>query len=99
MRTLAILVCAVAGMTRAQPHDTRRTITGTVTDARSGAPVAHTKISLIPKKSGLMAVYYAILKPTAPVPTVLVRGKARTTASRMRRQRALGFNCSAVDLM
>ena len=47
MRKLAILVCAVAGMMLAQPHDTRRTIAGTVTDARSGAPVAHAKISLI----------------------------------------------------
>jgi hypothetical protein len=52
-----------------------------------------------PRKSGLVAGGYAIVNPTGLVPKLLVRGKARTTASRIRRHRAIGFNCSAVDLM
>ena len=51
-----------------------------------------------PKKSSLVAVGRAILNPVGLGPTVLVRGKARTTVSRMSRHRAVGFNCSLLTL-
>ena len=52
-----------------------------------------------PKKSGLTAVGHAILNPTGAGATLVVRGKARTTASSIRRHRSRGFNCSAIDRM
>lgn len=50
-----------------------------------------------PKKSGLAAVSYAILNPTGAGPTFGVRGKARMTASNIRRHRSIGFNCSVIE--